>query len=603
VTFSTTCTTATTTYNSSTNCWTTVAPCSGISGNTFLDGCEYKVPSTGLPGGISNVTWCGNFTASQANCGIQAQWSAACYDQNFSSNYCNIGVKSCDGTSHSNYNNSDCAGTPENYKGTDCSTGKSYLCGGGTGNGGTNYTGSCGSTYTCGSVSTGTAQTCEGDCVLYTVTVTNAAGYSNATGVVLSDLLPPGISFSSDTVSQGSYSSSTGVWSVGTLNSGSTATLTILAKTTTYGVFVNTATVTAVNQNDVNPNPTSSATVIVGASVTGEAFNDLNGDNTIDTGDNGIAGVVVELLNSNNVVIATTTTNSSGDYSFLGVAPGNYCVEFTTPTGYYFSSGTVSSGQCGNQAQSNCNNNWNNWSSSCQNSWNNNSYCGNYGNYDNYGNNCNSYSYSYGGCNYTGYSDYKDCGSGFNYQSCGNGDYSYEYCGSSNNNCGYGSFGCGNNNNNCGNGAGAGSVCVTLTCGSTTGNVDAGMYLPSSLSGYVYADNNKDGTFDSNDQGLAGVTLQLLSSSGSVLQSVTTNSAGYYIFTNLAPGKYSIYEPVSQKVLNAYVTGADDVGTDDGSTDGKAGTDEISQIIVTSGSTGINYDFGEDPTKFGNGCY
>jgi uncharacterized repeat protein (TIGR01451 family) len=580
VTFSSNCTTATTTYNQASNCWTTTAPCSGISGNTFLDGCEYQVPSGGLPGGISNVTWCGNFTASQSGCGAQWQFSAACYDQNFSSNYNSLGIKACDGSSHSNYDNTDCAGTPECYKGTDSNTGKSFLCGGATGSGGSNYTGNCGGTATCGTVSTGTTQVCEGDNVVYTVTVSNAAGYGNATGVALSDLLPPGISFTAATASQGTYNSTTGLWSVGSVASGATATLQITAKATEYGVFVSTATVTAVNQTDVDANPSASVTLIVGASATGEVFNDANGDGTLDNGDTGLAGVTVELVNSNNVVVATTTSSTGGIYSFLGVAPGSYTIEFVAPTGYDISTNTASNGQCGNEASSNCGNNWN--GSNC-NGWNNNNYCGNYGDYDNYGNNCSSYSYSYGGCTYTGHSDYGDCGGGFDYQSCGSGCYSYEYCGGGNNN-GCGEWG--GNSNDCGN---AGSVHVTLSCGTTTGSIDAGMYLPVSIGNYVWQDSNGNGLQDSSESGISGVTVKLLNAGGSVLEQTQTNNAGDYSFTNLVPGTYVVqfiapggYDFTTQGVgSNVAINSAANQST------GKSNA-----ITLTSGQTDNNVDAG-----------
>jgi uncharacterized repeat protein (TIGR01451 family) len=532
VTFSTTCTTATTTYNSTTNCWVTTAPCTGISGNTFLDGCSYKVGSGGLPAGISNVTWCGNFSASQANCGVQWQWGAAVYDQNFcATNYNNLGIKPCDDSSASCYKNSDHAGTPENCKGTDSGTGKSWLCSGATGTGGSNCTGSYSGTGSCSSVPSALAQTCEGNSVQYVITVSNAAGYSNATGIVLSDLLPTGISFVSATTSQGTYSSSSGVWSVGTLTSGSTATLTIVAKTTAYGVFIDDAQVTGVNQTDVNPNPQASSTLIVGSSVSGQAWNDTNGDGLLDNGESGISNVTVELVNSKGYVILTTTTDSNGDYSFLGVEPGSYQVEFLAPSGDIFTTPDVGSNSALNSSatsNNNCNNN-------------NNNNCGGYC----YGgsNNCGNYSYSYCGHNYSGcYSNSQTCGSGYQYTSaCGS--CSFEYCdsGYGNNDCWGGGNCYGSQNNNDCNGGNIGTACVTLVCGTTTGNINAGMYVPGSISGEAWQDSNGDGLIDSGERGLNNVTVKLLSSNGSsVLETTNTNNQGDYSFTNLAPGQYVV---------------------------------------------------------------
>ena len=53
-----------------------------------------------------------------------------------------------------------------------------------------------------------------GSNVIYTVTVSNAASYSTATDVLLSDLLPAGETLVSATPSVGTYNASTGIWSL-----------------------------------------------------------------------------------------------------------------------------------------------------------------------------------------------------------------------------------------------------------------------------------------------------------------------------------------------------------------------------------------------------
>ena len=54
----------------------------------------------------------------------------------------------------------------------------------------------------------------EADTVTYTVTLTNN-GSNDATGVAITDLLPAGVTYVSDTPSQGTYNNGTGVWTVG----------------------------------------------------------------------------------------------------------------------------------------------------------------------------------------------------------------------------------------------------------------------------------------------------------------------------------------------------------------------------------------------------
>lgn len=70
------------------------------------------------------------------------------------------------------------------------------------------------------------ASVSSGDSVTYTITVTNN-GSDDATGVEVTDQLPAGVTYSSDTPSQGSYNNGTGVWTVGNLANGASATLTI----------------------------------------------------------------------------------------------------------------------------------------------------------------------------------------------------------------------------------------------------------------------------------------------------------------------------------------------------------------------------------------
>ncbi|MBL8387300.1 MAG: carboxypeptidase regulatory-like domain-containing protein [Hydrogenophaga sp.] len=70
------------------------------------------------------------------------------------------------------------------------------------------------------------------------------------------------------------------------------------------------------------------------ASLGSRVWCDSNGNGLQDSGEAGVAGVSVKLLDASNTVVATTTTNASGDYSFAGLAPADYQVEFVKPTGY-----------------------------------------------------------------------------------------------------------------------------------------------------------------------------------------------------------------------------------------------------------------------------
>jgi choice-of-anchor A domain-containing protein/uncharacterized repeat protein (TIGR01451 family)/TQXA domain-containing protein len=68
-----------------------------------------------------------------------------------------------------------------------------------------------------------------GDNVTYTIKVTNL-GPNAASGVVVNDLLPSGMQYVSSSATVGSYNNTTGLWTVGSLSNGASATLSISVK-------------------------------------------------------------------------------------------------------------------------------------------------------------------------------------------------------------------------------------------------------------------------------------------------------------------------------------------------------------------------------------
>jgi LPXTG-site transpeptidase (sortase) family protein len=70
------------------------------------------------------------------------------------------------------------------------------------------------------------------------------------------------------------------------------------------------------------------------ASISGTVYDDTNGNSARDGGEAGLAGVTVELLDSNGNVVATTLTAPAGSYSLINLVPGIYTVRETDPTGY-----------------------------------------------------------------------------------------------------------------------------------------------------------------------------------------------------------------------------------------------------------------------------
>ncbi|RXM44993.1 gliding motility-associated C-terminal domain-containing protein [Flavobacterium sp. YO64] len=93
------------------------------------------------------------------------------------------------------------------------------------------------------------------DNVIFTIRATNS-GPNNATGVTVSDKLPPGYTYVSDNGS-GKYNSTTGIWNIGNLNNGNSITLQITAKVNvaTAANYKNTAEIQTARQFDPDSTP------------------------------------------------------------------------------------------------------------------------------------------------------------------------------------------------------------------------------------------------------------------------------------------------------------------------------------------------------------
>lgn len=64
-------------------------------------------------------------------------------------------------------------------------------------------------------------------------------------------------------------------------------------------------------------------------------WEDRNGNGIQDSGETGVAGVTVKLVDAKGATVATTTTDAKGDYAFT-TAVGDYSVQVAKPAGYTF---------------------------------------------------------------------------------------------------------------------------------------------------------------------------------------------------------------------------------------------------------------------------
>jgi uncharacterized repeat protein (TIGR01451 family) len=201
----------------------------------------------------------------------------------------------------------------------------------------------------------------EGDTVVFQIDVTNNGG-AQATNVSLTDSLPAGITYSANTTTQGSYDSATGLWTIGTLNDGASATITLIG-TVDIGTGGNMITniTTAATGDQTDP---STAGDDLEEAVVVDNTTDLvtvktlaSGDSTPDEGDtvtfqievtnNGGAQATNVSLTDNLPAGFTLTTNSVTQGTYVG---GTWTIGTLNDgdTATLTLTGTVDAGQAGN---------------------------------------------------------------------------------------------------------------------------------------------------------------------------------------------------------------------------------------------------------------
>lgn len=143
---------------------------------------------------------------------------------------------------------------------------------------------------------------------------------------------------------------------------------------------------------------------------------------------------------------------------------------------------------------------------------------------------------------------------------------------------------------------GSGTVTATIAAGaamdaggnesltsSSTDNEVTYAVARSSISGFVYVDVRNNGVKDPTDTGLPNVPVTL---SGPVTRTVFTGPDGDYHFDNLPAGTYTVTE--TQPL--AFRDGQDTIGTPAA---GSAENDRFVDVVVTTASNLMNYNFGE----------
>ncbi|WP_375182172.1 hypothetical protein [Chryseobacterium sp.] len=147
----------------------------------------------------------------------------------------------------------------------------------------------------------------------FTVNAANN-GASNSPNTVVNAAIPSGYNYVSHTASAGTYDSSTGVWTLGTLNDASTATLTITVKAKTTGTYAFSSSISGDNSD---PDPANNSATTSPVPI---PFMDSDGDGVTDTCDldNDNDGIPDAIENANDCAFKVQEKVTNGNFSANG---------------------------------------------------------------------------------------------------------------------------------------------------------------------------------------------------------------------------------------------------------------------------------------------
>ncbi|MBU7038914.1 MAG: DUF11 domain-containing protein, partial [Theionarchaea archaeon] len=172
-----------------------------------------------------------------------------------------------------------------------------------------------------------------GDNVIFTITVYND-GPNDATSVSVEDLLPAGLNYVSSTPSQGSYDNVTGIWTIGTIPNGGSATLQITTQVTTSGSIKNVAQIYSSFESDPDSTP-----------------NNDDGDQSEDDEDFETITVPPSADLRIDKTVSDSTPNPGDTITFTITvyndgpdAATNLTLEDVIPSGFVYSAGTIAGG-------------------------------------------------------------------------------------------------------------------------------------------------------------------------------------------------------------------------------------------------------------------
>ncbi|MBZ0288082.1 MAG: carboxypeptidase regulatory-like domain-containing protein, partial [Anaerolineae bacterium] len=359
------------------------------------------------------------------------------------------------------------------------------------------------------------------------------------------------------------------------------------------------------------------AGLITAASIGDKVWRDNDSDGVQDAGEPGVSGVTVRLLDSGGAVVSTTTTDASGNYAFTNLRPGYYAIEVMLPTGYQFSpqdaaaatdatdsdvnittgrtinttlipgenditwdAGLVPLANIGNRVWRDNNNN---------------------GRQDGGEPGVNGITVNLLDSGGAVIRTTTTVTGAYSFTNLPPGTYSVEFVLPA---TGFqfsprdAAVATDATDSDADTTTGR-TIPTVLDPGETDNTWDAGLVPRASIGNYVWQDTNGNGQQNGGEPGISGVTVNLLNSSGTVINTTTTSAAGAYSFTNLPPGTYAV-----EFVLPAthiFTTQDSSVATDSTDSDADRTTGRTINTVLSPGENDMIWDAGMVlPASLGN---
>jgi hypothetical protein len=147
---------------------------------------------------------------------------------------------------------------------------------------------------------------------------------------------------------------------------------------------------------------------------------------------------------------------------------------------------------------------------------------------------------------------------------------------------------------------------VTLAVGEDNDTIDFGFFEKGSIGDFVWYDLNGNGIQDDGELGIEGVIVELYDDQGTLLNTTTTDTNGYYLFENLLAGNYTVKVADSNfetgGVLEGWVTSPANQGSNDELDSDGDETSHEAAVTLAAGEDNDTIDFGFFERMGGQGC-